>query len=299
MLHLTLQMIVRFIICSDIQEPSTKRRKVETSVSSNIHSDEQITNTRSRIAKVSAANLPQEYLLVRLLAEVNNLDESWSLHTPACEWEGVSCNEREEVSHVRWTQRDLSGTMNLIYLPHSLYDFDVCQNALEGTAPLTRLPSELRSLTLYENRFAGELDLIFLPLCFEDLTLNDNRFNGTVCLTSLPVNMRNVNLSENRLTGPLDLTLLPPNICQVYLSGNQLSGELDLRQLPSGIRHLDLSRNMFSGDVNLAELPSSLLTFNLSDNVNLRSNITRSPLPENVQEYGLCVYNTQIRLENH
>jgi len=298
MLHLTLQTIVR-LTCSDIQEPSTKRRKVESPIPSNTHSAEETTKTRSRIAKVSAANLPQEYLLVRLLAEVNNLDESWSLHTPACEWEGVSCNEREEVSRVEWGQLDLSGTMNLIHLPHSLYDFAVSGNALEGTVPLTRLPSELRSLTLYENRFAGELDLIFLPLCFEDLTLNDNRFNGTVCLTSLPVNMRNVNLSENRLTGPLDLTLLPPNISRVYISGNQLSGELDLQQLPASIFRLDLSRNMFSVYVNLAKLSSSLIGLDLSDNVNLRSNITRSPFPEHVQEYGLCVYNTQIRLENH
>ena len=103
---------------------------------------------RSRIAKVSAANLPQEYHLVRLLAEVHNLDESWSLDTPACEWEGVGCNEREEVSRMEWGQLDLSGAMNLIYLPHSLYDFDARQNALEGAVPLTRLPSELRSLAI-------------------------------------------------------------------------------------------------------------------------------------------------------
>ena len=119
--HLTLQTIVR-LTCSDIQEPSTKRRKVETPVSSNTHSDEQITNMRSRIAKVSAANLPQEYHLVRLLAEVHNLDESWSLHTPACEWEGVICLEREEVTRIEWGLLHLAGTMNLIHLPHSLYD---------------------------------------------------------------------------------------------------------------------------------------------------------------------------------
>ena len=202
MLRLTLRTIVR-LTCSDIQEPSTKRRKAESPIPSNTHSADETTKTRSRIAKVSAANLPQEYQLVRLLEKVHNLDESWSLHTPACEWKGVSCNERQEVSHVRWSVLDLSGTMNLVHLPHSLNNFDVPGSALEGTVPLTRLPSELRSLALYENRFAGELDLTSLPYCFEDLTLHSNRFNGTVCLTSLPASMQSVNLCENRLTGHL------------------------------------------------------------------------------------------------
>ena len=123
MLRLTLRTIVR-VTCSDTQRPSTKRRKVESPIPSNTHSAEQTAKTRSRIAKVSAANLPHEYHLVRLLAEVHNLEESWRHHTPACEWEGVSCNEREEVSHVDWGQLDLTGTMNLIHLPHSLYDKD-------------------------------------------------------------------------------------------------------------------------------------------------------------------------------
>ena len=298
MLRITLRTIVQ-LTCSDIQEPSTKRRKVESPMPFNTHSAEETTKTRSRIAKVSAANLPQEYLLVRLLAEVNNLDESWSLHTPACEWKGVSCNEREEVSCVEWGQLDLSGTMNLVHLPHSLYDFAVPGNALEGTVPLTRLPSELRSLALYVNRFEGELDLTSLPLCFEDLALNHNRFNGTVCLTSLPDSMQSVNISENCLTGPLDLTLLPPNISRVYISGNQLSGELDLQQLPASIFRLDLSQNKFSGDVDLTNLPSFLMTLDLSDNVDLCGNITRSPFAEDMQEFGLCVYNTQINVWDH
>ena len=114
------------------------------------------TRVRMNTSKVSVTNLPQEYQLARLLADANNLHKSWSTEAPACEWNGVECNDDEEVIYVTWDVSRISGSLRFIYLPHTLESFLVYNNDLSGLVPLDQLPLGSRNLVFRTINFKEE-----------------------------------------------------------------------------------------------------------------------------------------------
>ena len=58
--------------------------------------------SKSRPAKVSAANLPQEYELSELVQDIANPHKSWNTEVTACDWEYVTCDEQGNVSELKW-----------------------------------------------------------------------------------------------------------------------------------------------------------------------------------------------------
>ena len=254
------------------------------------------TGVRVNTSKVSATNLPQEYQLARLVADVNNLHKSWSTETPACEWHGVECNEDEEVIYITWEVAHMSGSLRFMYLPRTLESFLVYNNNLSGSVPLDQLPSGLEELSLSHNRFEGGIDLTLLPPVTKELYLGRNHFTGSVCLSNLPVSLTGLYIQDNQLTESIDLTSLPRNMVMMNVARNRFSGRLRLDQLPSKIRTIDLSDNLFSGPVDLTHLPANMGDLMLCNNIGLHGVVQRLSLPPKLQEFWLHIQNTKITI---
>ena len=142
----------------------------------------------ARAAKVSATNLPSEYDLVRLVRNIENPHTSWSTSTPACEWDGVSCNKEAEITGINWPSRKLTGELSFSYLPKTLHTLYAYVNKLSGELQFDTFPVTcmMRTLSLRDNELSGPLDLTALPPKLKTLILSGNQFTGDVCLTKLP-----------------------------------------------------------------------------------------------------------------
>jgi len=264
----------------DDLEPPVKRRKV---VADDERPEVTLASQSVRTAKVTLANLPQEYQLAKLIADLENIDDSWCTETPACEWSDVDCDEDEKISNISWSEYDLVGKIHLEYLPLSLEGFAARANELSGTVPMDQLPPDLDTLILMYNILDGELDMTSLPKNLVGLYLSQNQFTGNVCLTRLPVGMKYIYLNHNHLTGALDLSLLPPKMRTLSLANNSFSGALDLSQLPLTIGGICLQENTFSGHVELTRLPCGLKTLDLSNNTGLYGEVKKSQLPQYIR----------------
>ena len=283
----------RLINNMDVPERSIAQR---TSDEDNLSPKHNISGMKLSAAKVSIMNLPQEYQLARVLADVKDLHKSWSTETPACKWAGVKCNERGEVTYIAW---EFSGRPNLKYLPRSLVHLYLWRNMLTGCVELVDLPIGLEMLNLSHNRFNGEVDLTSLPPNLRGLYLGYNMFTGQVCVSKIPTSIRNLYLQENAFSGCFDLTSLPTSIRNVSLDHNHFSGKLHLDHLPPNIITLQLSSNLFSGDVCLTRLPMSIDLLDLSNCPDLSGAVSRSALPVQLQNWSdKYTLNTQIYVSN-
>ena len=74
--------------------------------------------SRPCAAKVSSITVPQEYDLIRLIQNMQERPPSWNTDTPACEWEGVECDEKNQVKEFSWCFENL-GFLVWKYLPQS------------------------------------------------------------------------------------------------------------------------------------------------------------------------------------
>ena len=258
---------------------------------------------KSRVAKVSSANLPQELALAKFVQDVKNPHPSWKSTTPACEWAYVKCNERGEVSELDWkkslnfeqptllTQLEkyvegmeffsksestflgiekLEGTLHLVHLPRTLQILDVSfpqSLGYSGVVPWNYLPSNLNVFLLSGNHFSGSVDLTSLPPSLRRVGLNQNKFTGHVSLSTLPAGLEDLYLDWNSLTGSLDLTLLPPKMRRLGLAHNKFTGVVSLSTLPEGLEELHLDRNSLTGTPDLTSLPNSLTHLHLRFNM--------------------------------
>ena len=130
---------------------------------------------------VVGAHQPSDDLqrLLALTAHVGNGAPSWTAATPACKWDGVTCDPTTQtVVQIIWHAYNLTGTVNLTALPAGLEDLDLSANALTGTPDVATLPPVLSEIFLYANQFTGTLDLRTLPKGLMYLHLDSNRFTG-------------------------------------------------------------------------------------------------------------------------
>ena len=87
---------------------------------------------KSRAAKVSGSNLPQEMGMERLISGIHPQHQSWSSLTPACEWKGIACSADMLVTEIVWDHEELSGSLKLVHIPSSVTEFDIEENSLSG-----------------------------------------------------------------------------------------------------------------------------------------------------------------------
>ena len=117
----------------DDQPPPAKRRKQ--------HRDMPSSREPSRTGKIRGAILPQEYDLERLVADISPRHSSWTVAIPACKWEGVTCNEQEEVTEINLDldsfdsslNGELSGLLHLQHLPRTVLRTSVTANCFSGS----------------------------------------------------------------------------------------------------------------------------------------------------------------------
>ena len=203
---------------------------------------------RRKGSKVRGTSLPQEYALVKFLANVTHDSGTWSTHTPACAWNGISCDGKDRVVEIRIGGEGLSGTLDVSSLPASLLLLNTASNKLCGSVAFCSLPGELQQLILRYNFFTGLVDLTRLPFGLQSLSLQSNRFSGTIDLASLPPTLHSIYLGCNNLDGGLDLSSLPRTLRDLYLNDNNFTGLVDCSRLPTSLKTLQMSRTQIRYD---------------------------------------------------
>ena len=261
-----------------------------------------IITQRTLPGKVRGSHLPQEYELSRFIADVDNTDLSWNTSTPACEWEGVICNEHLKVTRICWGDKGLTGMLQWEYLSPTLHHCRIWRNKLTGNVTLNVLPSQLVQLRASHNAFKGSLDFIHMPHTLEWLTLHGNQFTGSVDLTQLPPRLTHFFLRNNNFSGSIDFTRWPSNLNHISLSNNFFTGPLELQHLPSSLQILECDNNLFSGLVMFENLPDRLRVLSLKNNAELNGAVDLSKLPVRVEQIhinGTQVVKIEKRKKNH
>ena len=184
----------------------------------------------SRLGKVRAAHLPQEYRLAQFVSNISHPHYSWTDKRPACDWEYVRCDSDYRVSVIAFANPPFSGgpaglAGNLLwrYMPDTTLNCTTAfQRLLTGTLPIAYLPASLINLSIARGKHFGSVDLTMLPPEIQDLRIQENQFSGTLDLTSLPTSLGYLSLSNNRFVGPVDFSKLPDSIKHIELRGNQV-----------------------------------------------------------------------------
>ena len=249
----------------DNAEPPLKRRKQ--------------TRETSIRGKVRGASLPTEYELVRFVQDVENTQESWNTHTPACEWKYVKCNDAGEVTALSWDYMYIKGSLHWAYLPQSLMLLDLSVNLLLGKVETHFMPNNLDDINLEENFFEGGLDLQHLPQQLKELCVRSNELVGNISFAFLPANIEVLILSHNSFTGNVDLCDLPSTLLFLHLHRNLFTGTPELRFLPQNLIELNLERNKFTGVVDFTTLPKTLMLLRLDNVLQLSCPIENVELP--------------------
>ena len=266
------------IYLSDVQEPPTKRLKQGDG---SFLEKESVEGTRS--SKIRSTQLPQVYNLARLIRNITNPHVTWTTSVAARNWQGVSCDDKEQnVIKINWRAHlggSLQGSLQLKYLPETVHTFDVAYNNLTSSIQLDTLPETLLLLDLSHNRFTGSLDLCHLPSHLKRIYLEKNNFENTVDLTALPGELERLILRGNNLLGEVDLSLLPSTLTNLSLGENEFSGTPDFRHLPSSLESLFLDNNNFKGCLYFKSLPVGLTWIDVSHNSYLRGEFDKTFLP--------------------
>ena len=139
----------------------------------------------SRAGKVRGMKLPLEYDLAKFISEIENPYPSWSTATPACEWDGVKCNNKGDVTEINWSSRQLRGVLHWEHLPQSLILLNIHNNQLCGNVDFSALPRGLQRMWIGENLFSGELHFKDLPPTVTVLNASSCRFSGHVDFLSI------------------------------------------------------------------------------------------------------------------
>ena len=219
--------------------------------------------------------------------------DSHGMYLDVCEWSCVECDDDERVIQIHTDGGDLSGSLDLCYVPQKVKVLDISPEdkcELTGSVNLTQLPEGMQSICLNNNELSGEIDLAHLPDGMDGISLEDNQLTGEIDLTHLPDGMRELHLGGNELTGEIDLTHLPKRMKELSLNNNQLSGEIDLTHLPDGMQRLILEENELTGEINLTQLPDEMEWLILNNN-QLTGEIDLTHLPKGKED--LPVENNQ------
>ena len=253
-----------------------------------------------KLGRVNLSLVPQEILMERFIDGLHVTPPSWkftkkrylglsSTHVSICTWEGIICDKDQIVRrvlsgshnlagslHYQYLPRgvhelrigrkgpDISGDLDLLFLPESLKIMSVQGNAHNSTISLGSLPSSLTLLNVSDNQLHGELDLTHLPDNLTHLLLNMNLFSGSISLTQLPEKLKVLRLDHNHIEGPVDLTSLPTNLTDLILVQNRFSGTISLEKLPLSLLRMRLDTNRLQGPLNLQPLARYEFLFGFS-----------------------------------
>jgi Leucine rich repeat len=146
------------------------------------------TNAYVTTTPLTSAQLVQHYSMTALALSSIGTNVLGALGVASeCTWRGVSCNERNQVTHVRWgnlaKDRANRRVPDEVGLLSRLRLLDLAENDLIGTLPVSLYSlRRLRFLYLHRNKLSGPLsDAGWAKMpALERLYLGDNRFTGTL-----------------------------------------------------------------------------------------------------------------------
>ena len=179
------------------------------------------------------------------------------MYLDVCEWDCVECDDSERVVEI-CEIGDVSGSLQLCYIPPKVQIFDMSRKELTGSIDITQISDDIKQLYLHGNHLTGSVDLTKLPESSTDVYLQNNQCSGSINLTKLPASMNDLDLSHNQFSGSIDLTRLPQRICTLRLSVNRLSGSVCLSKLPEKIFNIAIDENAFTGSFIAKNLPPNL-----------------------------------------
>ena len=162
-----------------------------------------------------------------------------------CQWRGVRCNPRGDVTQVAWEFAGIHSEIKLSMLPENLTLLNLYSSQIRGELDLSAVPRNFRHAYLGCNLFDSTVQLDTLPASLEWLFANDNRLHGTLSLTQLPRRLQKMDFSVNMFVGTVDLRSLPDSLEELILSQNSLQGVPNLNALPKRLTILRLQKNSF------------------------------------------------------
>ena len=228
--------------------------------------------------RVDNSTLADQTLMEILIGDVpesvhRRFTDSNGDYLDACKWEGVQCDDDQNVTKIDFHLVSLGGSISLDHLPPHLKDLNISvwvYNAqklvLYGTLDAAALPRNMTSLNVMSNKFTSTIDFVRFPPTMTDLRLALNEFSGTVQLTALPASLAVLRLDSNNFEGTLDFSALPPDLSYCSLESNHFTGTVDLTSLPEKLADLDLKGNQLEGTVDLSKIPKAMRLLNLRKN---------------------------------
>jgi len=187
----------------------------------------------------------------------------WNTEKSVCEWEGIVCDQNQQVIEINLQDNRLSGKIpvdlaNLGFLQK----LNLSHNSLQDSIPENFYQlHHLKELHLEYNQLSGELpETLFHIEQMEKLFLNNNQFKGTILSQSSQI---------MRLS----------NVVEINISNNQFSGLFsnNIHYL-SNLIMLDISQNNFTGSI-----PESLVYLSKLQKLFISSNQFEGTMPESFQ----------------
>ena len=156
-----------------------------------------------------------------------------------CQWPRFRCDDDGRVIHIEsWNEIQISGTIDLRYLPPK------CEY------------TKFEALNL-----SGTLDTTLLPSCMTFFNIEQNDFHGSVDFNVLPRRMKSFDVSFNRFTGSVALDRLPDTLEYLHIFDNHFSGTLCLTKLPQALHNLAIMDNAFTGNLHLENTQNTISVY--------------------------------------
>ena len=234
----------------------------------------------SALFRVDNSTLADQTLMEILIGDLpesvrRRFTDSNGDYLDACKWEGVQCDDDQNVTKIDFHLVSLGGSISFDHLPPHLKDLNIdalfnhdqkWEMVLYGTLDAAALPRTMISLSVISNNFSSTIDFVRFPPTMTDLRLALNEFSGTVQLTALPASLAVLRLDSNNFEGTLDFSALPPDLSYCSLESNHFTGTVDLTSLPEKLADLDLKGNQLEGTVDLSKIPKAMRLLNLRKN---------------------------------
>ena len=229
-------------------------------------------------------------LVVADIADVSRkvfLDKN-GLFRDVCTWDGVDCDDRENVVAITWIGSlwgPKEGTINLGFLPETTATFNCALRKFHGVLDASRLPGKLQTMNVSLNRLMGSIDWAALPASLREFYLENNLFSGSLALECLPPSMQVLIAKKNEFFGKINLKALPHTMWRLNISENNLSGTLHSAALPESLKELYMNNAGVGGFVGLENLPQIVQVW--AHGCSLEGPVRMNEMPTAVQKLSL------------
>mmetsp|Transcript_23837 Transcript_23837/g.37144 ORF Transcript_23837/g.37144 Transcript_23837/m.37144 type:complete len:205 (-) Transcript_23837:44-658(-) len=160
------------------------------------------------LGRIDKHSLSQHTLMELLIEKINTKERIRREDSPEVNtWWGVDFADCA-VKKIDFSDADISGSIQLEWLPLTVKIAYFSDNYLTGTVCLTKLPDSLSKLSLACNSLTGTIDVTKLPDGLNTLIISHNQFEGETDFSLLPGSLEcfwmeeNTNLSGSIIEAP-------------------------------------------------------------------------------------------------